>query len=266
MAPLAKSLALAGSLLATFASAVPMEKRDVVIVYETSTSVVWTTVDITTTIYANPPSATAVVAEDAAPAGHKAEPEHKHGHKHQSLHSTTTQAPPVITQEPEPQPEPTSSTQSTTTAAPPPPPPPPPPANPPPANPPPANPPPANPPPANGGGSSGGSPNGSCTKDSPCAGDVTFYDTATSMSAPSSCGFTSDGLTENVIALSHELMSDSDCGRKVSIRYGGSVKTGKVVDKCMGCSRSSIDLSRHFFNELASEDAGRLSDVEWWLD
>lgn len=106
----------------------------------------------------------------------------------------------------------------------------------------------------------------SCTKDAPCKGQVTFYDTATSSSAPSSCGTTNDGEAESVIALPHGIMTDADCGKTVTVNYGGLIKTGKVVDKCMGCDDTSIDLSRHFFTELAALLEGRLFGVEWYME
>ncbi|KAL3450761.1 hypothetical protein BJX65DRAFT_251778 [Aspergillus insuetus] len=109
-------------------------------------------------------------------------------------------------------------------------------------------------------------PGGPCSAGSPCVGQVTFYDTATSMSAPSSCGLVNDGSSENVIALPVGIMQDSDCGRTVVIKYNGKTSKGTVVDKCMGCDNTSIDLSRHFFSLLASFDAGRLHGVEWYLE
>lgn len=270
MAPLAKSLALAGSLLAAFGSAAPLNKRaannGVHVVYETSTTVVWTTVDVTTTIYANAPAATAaaqttvVSVTQAAPAVQTLEPqpapepeqESESTEEAQPAQPTTTQAAepeptqpavtsaPQPTYTPEPQPEPQ---QPTTTAAP--------------------------PPPAPTTGSSGsgsGSSGSSSGGGSWSSGDVTFYDTATSADSPSSCGWTNDGSSENVLALSHEIMKDGDCGRTVTIEYKGKTATGKVVDKCMGCSAGSIDLSRHFFGELAAFSEGRLSGVKWRLE
>ena len=106
----------------------------------------------------------------------------------------------------------------------------------------------------------------SCTKDTPCKGQVTFYDTATSPGAPSACGTTNDGGAESVLALPVGLMSDADCGKIATVKYGSITKTGKVVDKCMGCDSGSIDLSRHFFSELASFIEGRLFGVEWFLE
>ncbi|PLB54383.1 hypothetical protein P170DRAFT_469853 [Aspergillus steynii IBT 23096] len=271
MAPLAKSLALAGSLLAAFGSAAPLNKRDsnnnVHVVYETATTVVWTTVDLTTTIYANIPAptqpapTTVVSVTQAAPTIQTQEPEPT-----PEPEPTTKEAQPTTTQveepeptqpavtsvaqptyTPEPQPEPqqpttTAVAQPTTTAA-------------------------AQPAPTTGGGgSSSSSSSGSSSGGSWSSGDVTFYDTATSAGSPSSCGLTNDGSTENVVALSHAIMKDSDCGRTVTIEYNGKTTTGKVVDKCMGCNAGSIDLSRHMFLELASEAAGRLTNVKWQLN
>lgn len=68
-----------------------------------------------------------------------------------------------------------------------------------------------------------------------------------------------------MIALPHSIMTEADCGKTVTVKYGGSTTTGKVVDKCMGCDSTSIDLSRHFFSSIAALAEGRLSGVTWWL-
>ncbi|KAF9887835.1 hypothetical protein FE257_009495 [Aspergillus nanangensis] len=265
MAPLAKSLALAGSLFAALSAAAPVHKRGNVVVFETETTVVWTTVDITTTIYGpqptvQAPATTVISVTEATPTEAPAAPV-------VAVEEPPKETPvPVVQAAPEPEterkiptttvapqppvqlaPQPTTTAAPTTTSvvAPP--------------------PQPTQPAASNGSGSSSSS-GGPCSSGSPCKGDVTFYDTATSASAPSSCGFTNDGSSENVIALPVGIMTDSDCGRVVNIKYGGVTKTGKVVDKCMGCDDSSIDLSRHFFSELAAFTEGRLFDVEWWLD
>ncbi|OJJ03735.1 hypothetical protein ASPVEDRAFT_750797 [Aspergillus versicolor CBS 583.65] len=99
----------------------------------------------------------------------------------------------------------------------------------------------------------------------PCTGQVTFYDVATSRSAPSSCGNVNDGSTDKVLALPVGIMQDDDCGKTVTIKYKGKTSTAKVVDKCMGCDDSSIDLSRAAFQDLASESEGRLYGVEWFM-
>ncbi|RDW59291.1 RlpA-like double-psi beta-barrel domain-containing protein [Aspergillus mulundensis] len=295
MAPLIKSLALAATALAALTAAAPShghrhhhKRGEEVTVWKTVTTVVWTTVDVTTTITAGqeaPP--TTIVESTVEEATAPAEPENEHEPETTSSYvapsttSSTSTAKPTSTAEPEvpsvdanvqvPEPTTTSTTvsteapapttQSTTIVA--------------------ApivavetsseEPEPAATSYASSGSSSSSSSgssgsSGPCSSESPCTGQITFYDTATSASAPSSCGTTNDGSSENVLALPVGIMKDSDCGRTVTIKYGGKTSTGTVVDKCMGCDDTSIDLSRHFFSELASFDAGRLFGVEWWLD
>jgi hypothetical protein len=108
-----------------------------------------------------------------------------------------------------------------------------------------------------------------CTNASPCIGEATLYDTATLASAPSACNMVNDGLLENVVALSVQLFSGADhdpCGQNITIRYKEKMARGKVVDKCTGCDRTSIDLSRRLFSMLDTLDTGLLKDVEWWFD
>jgi outer membrane biosynthesis protein TonB len=103
-------------------------------------------------------------------------------------------------------------------------------------------------------GSSGSGPSGT--------GDGTYYDTATSLSAPSYCDTANDGTTENVVALSQAIMDESLCGATITVTYEGKTATGTVVDKCMGCDAESIDMSRAMFGDLSSLDAGRIT-VSW---
>lgn len=105
-----------------------------------------------------------------------------------------------------------------------------------------------------------------CYEGSPCIGDITYYDTATIASNPSACNTTNHGLVELVLALPHGIMNQADCGKYVTITYNNVTETGKVVDKCMGCDNNSVDLSRALFKALiGSLDAGRISDVEWFI-
>ncbi|KAJ5873676.1 Allergen Asp f 7 [Penicillium subrubescens] len=108
---------------------------------------------------------------------------------------------------------------------------------------------------------------GACSETAPCTGDITYYDTATTASNPSFCGTTNNGLTEFVVALPHGIITNSDCGKTVTVTYKGITKTGQVVDKCVGCDNTSVDLSRAFFEALAgSLDAGRISGVKWYIN
>lgn len=260
MAPLSKTLALAGAFFAIAGFAQPLERRGPV-VWKTVTEVEWTTVEVTTTIQPTQVTSTATLVPVSASAA-PTQPAEKEKQPEPATTSTSTQAPapapssedsspapepttqqpapapapsPEPSSEPAPAPAPELSSTSTSTA----------------------------PAETSTGGGSGGSSSGPCSSGSPCTGQLTFYDTATSASAPSSCGFTNDGGNERVLALPVGIMKDGDCGKMVKIEYNGKTTHGKVVDKCMGCDDSSIDLSRALFGDLASESVGRIHGAKW---
>ena len=58
-----------------------------------------------------------------------------------------------------------------------------------------------------------------CSKHSPCTGDLTFYETAISASAPSACNTIDDGGKSFVLALPRGIMAKSDRGKTVHIKY-----------------------------------------------
>ncbi|EPS31170.1 Allergen Asp f 7 [Penicillium oxalicum] len=273
MAPISKTLALAGALFAITGHAAPFNKRAVV--WETVTNVVWETVDVTTTIYpgqtqptvvpvvATTTTAVATEVTSTAPEAQVSQADSSSQEEtsaaaptttEQAVPTTTAQQAPATTaapveQAPAVQAAAAPESSSTSSAAP------------------------AVTQSTNSGSSSKSSTstssgyNGACSEGSPCNGDITYYDTATTMTNPSSCGTTNDGMTELVLALPHGIMTDGDCGKSVTIEYNGVSKTGTVVDKCMGCDNNSIDLSRAFFEAVAgSLDAGRISDVKWYIN
>lgn len=269
MAPITKTLALAGALFALSGIAAPVEKRAVV--WETVTDVVWTTVDVTTTIYpdqAEPTVATSTATVVPVTTTAAAEPtttaaaapqEDEKKKAAPTTSSTETPAPaPQPTEQPtvqQQQAAPAAETTSTTSAAAP------------------AETTARSTSSSSGSGSGSGSGSasssgytGSCSESAPCTGQMTYYDTATLATNPSSCGTTNDGETEFVLALPVGIMTDGDCGKSVTIEYNGVTKTGKVVDKCMGCDNSSIDLSRALFQAFASFSEGRLSDAKWYIN
>ncbi|KAJ5665712.1 uncharacterized protein N7477_008160 [Penicillium maclennaniae] len=270
MAPITKTLALAGALFSAFGLAAPVNKRAVV--WETVTDIVWTTIDVTTTLYpgqfdaatATPtvvPVTTTVPAVAAVPTTVAAQAaqveEQPQTTQAPAPVETTTSAAPTTTEAAlaapttteaalaaptpieaalaapttEAAPAATSSTTTEFTAS-----------------------------------TSSSGYSGSCSEGSPCTGQMTYYDTATSSSNPSSCGTTNDGETELVLALPVGIMTDSDCGKTVTIEYNGVTKTGTVVDKCMGCGDGSVDLSRAFFEAFASLSEGRLSGATWYIN
>lgn len=85
------------------------------------------------------------------------------------------------------------------------------------------------------------------------------------MTNPSYCDTANDGLTENVVALSSAIMNEGYCGKTITVSYNGKTATGKVVDKCPGCSADSIDMSRALFGDLADLAVGRMT-VKWWFN
>ncbi|KAL8649363.1 MAG: hypothetical protein Q9210_004445 [Variospora velana] len=100
----------------------------------------------------------------------------------------------------------------------------------------------------------------------PCAGEITFYDTG--LDVFGACGWKNDGRTENVFALAHGMMGFQSnhnpfCGRHAEVSLDGKTVVGKLVDKCGGCEGQDIDLSHAMFQALADEDKGRISNVKW---
>lgn len=283
MAPLSKSLALAGTLFAAFGSAAPVEKRSTEVVYQTVTSVVWTTVDVTTTIYGAAPTESAAASptpDSQYQVPGNSQPEQSVNYQPSSFTTSTSTAwgaawtpepassttststsewepawtpaptsssstsewepawtPSTTSQEPAWTPSTTTVPAAATTSA-------------------------SSSSSSGSSGSSGSSSgySGSCSSGSPCTGDLTYY-----VAGLGSCGITSNGNTDLVVALPHGIMQDSDCGKTVKITYNGVTDYGTVWDKCMGCDDVSIDLSEKLFKKFGTESEGRLTGAEWYI-
>ncbi|PGH05843.1 hypothetical protein AJ79_06685 [Helicocarpus griseus UAMH5409] len=104
----------------------------------------------------------------------------------------------------------------------------------------------------------------------PYSGDLTYYDPALG-----ACGITSSA-SENVCAVSHfvydAVSTGSDpnqnplCGMKLRLRRGERSVDVTVVDRCVGCAPTDIDVSLSVFTQLAAMELGRV-DVQWaWLE
>lgn len=106
-------------------------------------------------------------------------------------------------------------------------------------------------------------------------GDLTYYGVGLG-----ACGITSQA-SQNVVAVSHTLFdaaqtgSNSNnnplCGQKIRAkRYYAEVGAERsvdltVVDRCVGCQPTDLDMSTGAFDQLAPEASGRV-DVTWaWL-
>lgn len=101
----------------------------------------------------------------------------------------------------------------------------------------------------------------SCQADDRCIGGMTFYETANTASTPSSCRTVNNGGRSDVLALSRLIMAEHYCGKMVTIENQGVSVNGMVVDKCMGCDKDSIDVSRHLFDKLADARQGSIYGV-----
>ncbi|QKX56379.1 uncharacterized protein TRUGW13939_03480 [Talaromyces rugulosus] len=248
-----KTFALA-ALLATLTSAAPVQQQKRALVYETVTHIDVTTIDTTVTVFRSEATSAvkgnqgvtqvAAVTTTTAPKPSAPSP------------TTTTLVPETTTSAPPPPSPPAPETTTTTTAPPPP-------------DTTTAAPPPpvtttAAPPAPPSTTTSAPEPTGTGSgSGSPATGDGTFYQTATSLSAPSYCDTANDGSSENVVALSAAIMTQELCGKSITVTgAGGKTVTGTVVDRCAGCSAGSVDMSEHMFTALASVDAGRIP-ISW---
>jgi hypothetical protein len=102
-----------------------------------------------------------------------------------------------------------------------------------------------------------------------CQGDITYYG-----GGLGACGVNVDP-SGNGIALPYEFMgtasnSNPYCGKTLTIynpATGASVQA-TVMDKCMGCTGRSIDLTETLFGDLTGGDTGlgRVSGVDWWFN
>ncbi|KAJ5634035.1 hypothetical protein N7528_001877 [Penicillium herquei] len=104
----------------------------------------------------------------------------------------------------------------------------------------------------------------------PYTGDLTYYDPGLG-----ACGYTSTE-SESICAVSHILFdaastgSDPNdnplCGLKIRIRRDGQSVDVKVVDRCVGCAETDLDVTESVFEDLATLAQGRVT-MEWaWLE
>lgn len=72
--------------------------------------------------------------------------------------------------------------------------------------------------------------------------------------------------SDMIVALSADRYDNgAHCHKKLWARYNGKKIAVTVEDLCPGCAKSSLDLSRAAFQQLANLEEG-VFDVEWWFD
>jgi len=249
---------IASSVLSAIALAAPLVQRDVVTDIVTET--VWTTLDVTTTIYDNAMTATTAPAVTNPPAVQMTTVETSTSTP-TTLVPMTTPAPPVSSSTPAAEffntpttapvanaasaaAAPSTSTWTSTSA------------------------------PAASSAviaqSITASTSGTCEGEAnACVGDVTHWD-----GGLGACGNNVDTDNELAIALPFEFMGTASnnnpyCGRSVTLYNptSGTTVQATVQDKCMGCFNRSIDCTDILFNQITDNlGNGRMSGIEWWLN
>jgi hypothetical protein len=120
------------------------------------------------------------------------------------------------------------------------------------------------------GSISTGSTTGTCEgSDNACVGDVTHWD-----GGLGACGTVVDTDTDLAIALPFAFMgtlsnTNPYCGMSVTLYNptSGTTVQATVRDKCMGCVDRAIDCTDILFNQITDNlGNGRESGIEWWLN
>lgn len=104
----------------------------------------------------------------------------------------------------------------------------------------------------------------------PYKGDLTYYNPALG-----ACGYTNSD-SDKICAVSHVLFDAAStgsnpnanplCGLKLRLRRNGRSVDVKVVDRCVGCAETDLDVTEAVFEEVANLDQGRVL-MEWaWLE
>ncbi|CAO1619914.1 unnamed protein product [Sympodiomycopsis kandeliae] len=80
---------------------------------------------------------------------------------------------------------------------------------------------------------------------------------------PGSCGdYHSD--SDYIVAVSGAHHSASNCGKQVTISYGGKTATATIADTCPTCPGFyDLDLSTGLFQHFDSLDKGVMT-IDWW--
>jgi hypothetical protein len=237
---------IASSVLSAIALAAPLIPR--AIVTDIVTETVWTTLDVTTTIYDNATPATTAPAVTTPPAAQMAATETSTSTPTTLVPTTPPAAPlPSSTLAAEFFRTPTAAgtaPQTSSSAA-----------------------------QASHAATSPGitaSASGTCEGEgNACVGDVTHWD-----GGLGACGTNVDTNSDLAIALPYQFMGTASnnnpyCGRSVTLYNptSGTTVQAVVKDKCMGCVSRAIDCTDILFNQITDGMGdGRMSGIEWWLN
>ncbi|KAI9805566.1 MAG: hypothetical protein M1825_000817 [Sarcosagium campestre] len=117
--------------------------------------------------------------------------------------------------------------------------------------------------------SSVGSNSGLPTSGSPSTGKITYYDVH--KGDYGYCGDnTVEGESENIVALPVSILDahgEGLCGKSITISYNGAETSAKVYDKCPSCDATHIDVSRAAFKAVdPSYETHGTVEVDWWFN
>jgi len=102
--------------------------------------------------------------------------------------------------------------------------------------------------------------------DSAHRGDGTVFDFAPGQFL--ACGVDGKSESENWFAVSHLYPEwgnqKSICGKEFFVTYKGKTIKGKLYDKCGGCKKGDIDLSRKMWNQLTDEAYPDRFQMQWY--
>jgi len=104
----------------------------------------------------------------------------------------------------------------------------------------------------------------------PYSGDLTYYEPGlgsggiTSAASESICAVSR--LLYDAVSVGSNPNANPLCGKMIRLRRGERSVDVKVVDRCVGCKATDIDVSMSVFTQLALVEQGRVN-VEWaWLE
>ncbi|EIW74608.1 plant expansin [Coniophora puteana RWD-64-598 SS2] len=79
------------------------------------------------------------------------------------------------------------------------------------------------------------------------------------------CGW-SNTPDQYIVAISESLFgSGENCGKAITIQYGGASATATVADRCEICPEYGLDLSEGLFSFFAPEHQGVIQ-AKWWFN
>lgn len=89
------------------------------------------------------------------------------------------------------------------------------------------------------------------------SGEATYYDA----DGTGACGFPAS-TDFSVAAINDEQYSKANCGRCVEVTGPKGTTVVRIVDKCPGCDRGDLDLSKTAFSKIANLSDGRV-EIAW---